>query len=38
MFRFYYECVRLLKKRYTNEPEKCPFADFGQDTSNISLI
>jgi len=39
--RFYYECLRLLKKYYSSIPDKCPLPDFGTDkgkNSNQQLI
>lgn len=36
MDRFYYECLRLLKKHYSSTPDKCPLPDFGTDKGKIS--
>ena len=33
--RFYSECVRILKRKYSSHPEQCPFPDFGADQSRL---
>ena len=35
---FYSDCVRILKRKYSSNPEQCPFPDFGADQSRRYII